>query len=253
MPAIFPCTAMEDADGQSSLSSDGPRRRNDYDRAVGDREDAIVVRVPWRVSTRREEAIVEALAETGHVSRRVPAVADLVPLVEAMARGNERALEQLYDATVGKLYALASAILRNVEDAEEVVCATYAYAWANAARFDDVRGNVLGWLLMLCRSRALDRLRQRRTAQLAEGSAGIESLVDEAGQPDDLLALLQQSSRVRTAVAQLMPVRRRLIALAFLRDLSHQQIADRTGLALGTVKSHLRRALTQLREHLEAT
>lgn len=209
--------------------------RSDYDRA-----------------TRREGATVEALAETRHVLQGAP-TAELVQLIEAMARGNERALEQLYDATVGKLYALASAILRSVEDAEEVVCATYAYAWANAARFDDVRGNVLGWLLMLCRSRALDRLRQRRAAQLPEGSTEIESIAAEDDQPDDLLALLQQRSRVRTAVAQLTPVRRRLIALAFLQDLSHQQIAEKTGLALGTVKSHLRRALAQLREHLEAT
>ena len=106
---------------------------------------------------------------------------------------------------------------------------------------------------MLCRSRALDRLRQRRAAQLPEGSTEIESIAAEDDQPDDLLALLQQRSRVRTAVAQLTPVRRRLIALAFLQDLSHQQIAEKTGLALGTVKSHLRRALAQLREHLEAT
>lgn len=235
MAVVFPCDALEAPDGQSSRSSDGPRMRGDYDRA-----------------TRREVAAVEALAETRQVLQGTPA-AELVQLIEAMARGNERALEQLYDATVGKLYALACAILRSVEDAEEVVCATYAYAWANAARFDDVRGNVLGWLLMLCRSRALDRLRQRRAAQLPEGSTEIENIADEDDQPDDLLALLQQRSRVRTAVAQLTPVRRRLIALAFLQDLSHQQIAERTGLALGTVKSHLRRALAQLREHLEAT
>ena len=87
---------------------------------------------------------------------------DLAALVERMRSGQERALEELYDATVGKLYALASVILRSAEDAEEVVCETYAYAWANAARFDASRGNVLGWLLMLCRSRAIDRLRQRR-------------------------------------------------------------------------------------------
>lgn len=220
---------------EQSLSSDGPGVRGDYDRTM-----------------RREEADVEALIDTRQVLHGGQTT-QLVQLIEAMARGNERALEQLYDATVGKLYALASAILRSVEDAEEVVCATYAYAWANASRFDDVRGNVLGWLLMLCRSRALDRLRQRRAAQLPEGSTEIESIAGEDDQPDDLLALLQQRSRVRTAVAQLTPVRRRLIALAFLQDLSHQQIAERTGLALGTVKSHLRRALAQLREHLEAT
>ena len=89
-------------------------------------------------------------------------VRDLDALVERMRGGHERALEELYDATVGKLYALASAILRSAVDTEEIVCETYAYAWANAARFDASRASALGWLLMLCRSRALDRLRQRR-------------------------------------------------------------------------------------------
>ena len=84
-------------------------------------------------------------------------VRNLAALVERMRLGQECALEELYDATVGKLYALASVVLRSREDAEEVVCETYAYAWANAARFDASRGNALGWLLMLCRSRAIDR------------------------------------------------------------------------------------------------
>src|SRR5687768_1891977 len=95
------------------------------------------------------------------------AVGNLAALIEQMRIGQERALEELYDATVGKLYALASAILRSAEDTEEVVCETYAYAWANAARFDASRANALGWLLMLCRSRALDRLRQRRATNNA--------------------------------------------------------------------------------------
>ena len=100
------------------------------------------------------------------------AVRNLAALIEGMRIGQERALEELYDATVGKLYALASAILRSAEDTEEIVCETYAYAWANASRFDASRANALGWLLMLCRSRALDRLRQRRaTASALEVAA----------------------------------------------------------------------------------
>jgi RNA polymerase sigma-70 factor (ECF subfamily) len=176
---------------------------------------------------------------------------DLAQLIGKMARGNERALEGLYDATVGKLYALALAILRSAEDAEEVVCMTYAYAWANASQYDDSRGNVLGWLLMLCRSRALDRLRQRHANVVAAGSRELESIAAEDNQPEDLLLLLQQRSRVRAALSALSAERRRLISLAFLQDLSHQQIAQATGMALGTVKSHLRRALAQLREQLE--
>ncbi len=195
---------------------------------------------------------MEALAE-GRGLAEAQTTVDLAELIAAMDAGSERALEQLYDATVSKLYALANAILRNVEDAEEVVCATYAYAWANAAEYDDHRGNALGWLLMLCRSRSLDRLRQRRSNIISDEGAELSGIATEDPQPDDLLALLQQRSRVRAALAQLTPERRRLISLAFLQDLSHQQIAEVTGLALGTVKSHLRRGLAQLRDYLETT
>ena len=181
------------------------------------------------------------------------AVRNLAALVERMRIGQERALEELYDATVGKLYALASAILRSAEDTEEIVCETYAYAWANAARFDASRANALGWLLMLCRSRALDRLRQRRaTAAALDVVALREAESGNADQPFDILSLMQQRTSIHAALAQLTPERRHLVSLAFLQGLSHQEIADATQMPLGTVKSHVRRALTQLREALEA-
>jgi RNA polymerase sigma-70 factor (ECF subfamily) len=179
------------------------------------------------------------------------AVHSLAPLVERMRSGQERALEELYEATVGNLYALASAILRSAEDTEEIVCETYAYAWANAARFDASRANVLGWLLMLCRSRALDRLRQRRTTASALQLAASRQVDARAvDQPYDILFLMQQRSSIHRALAQLAPERRYLVSLAFLHGLSHQEIADATRLPLGTVKSHVRRALAQLRTAL---
>ena len=181
------------------------------------------------------------------------AVHGLATLVERMRSGQERALEELYEATVGKLYALASAILRSAEDTDEIVCETYAYAWANAARFDASRANALGWLLMLCRSRALDRLRQRRTTANALDVVATRQIDNGASdQPYDILSLMQRRSRVHLALSQLTPERRHLVSLAFLQGLSHQEIADVTRLPLGTVKSHVRRALAQLREALEA-
>ena len=181
------------------------------------------------------------------------AVHSLATLIERMRNGQERALEELYEATVGKLYALASAILRSAEDTEEIVCETYAYAWTNAARFDAGRANVLGWLLMLCRSRALDRLRQRRAQAHALDVVAMRE-TDSLGsdQPHDILSLMQRRSRVHAALSQLTPERRHLVSLAFLQGLSHQEIAAATSLPLGTVKSHVRRALAQLREALEA-
>ena len=194
----------------------------------------------WELQALTKEAALGEAEPTG----------DLIPWVEGMRRGDERALEALYDATVGKLYALASAILRNVEDAEEVVCATYAYAWANAGRFDTARAEVLGWLLMLCRSRALDRLRQRRREVEVVDIADVDLAAEDA-QPDDMIGLLQQTSHVRLAMSKLTPERRKLVSLAFLQGLSHQEIVEVTHLPLGTVKSHMRRALTQLREALQ--
>lgn len=180
-----------------------------------------------------------------------PASLQLAQWIAAMRRGDERALEQVYDATVARLHALASTILRNEEDAEEVVCSTYAYAWANAGRFEPERANALAWLLMLCRSRALDRLRQRRAGPATIDFDTVAELEgDERGQPEDLLSLFQQRSRVHAALEQLTPQRRLLVSLSFLQGLSHQEIAQMTGIPLGTVKSNARRALAQLRTAL---
>lgn len=181
-----------------------------------------------------------------------PKADELARLVGEMSRGDERALEQLYDATVGKLYALASSILRRVEDAEEVVCATYAHAWINSSSYNTGRGSVLGWLLMLCRSRAIDRLRQLRLAGVEVDVSALCDMQAENDQPDDLLSFMQQNGRVRAALSKLTPERRQLISLAFFTGMSHQEIAAATGIPLGTVKSHLRRALAQLRDELES-
>ena len=201
----------------------------------------------------RSSAMVLQAAINDVSQSEAAAVGSLATLVERIRRGQERALEELYEATVGKLYALASAILRSAEDAEEIVCETYAYAWANAARFDASRANALGWLLMLCRSRALDRVRQRRANATALDIAALrETDSGSSDQPYNILDLMQRRSRVHTALSQLTPERRHLVSLAFLQGLSHQEIADATRLPLGTVKSHVRRALAQLRDSLEA-
>ncbi len=170
-----------------------------------------------------------------------------------MAAGQQQALEQLYDATVGKVYALALRILRNAADAEEIVCDTYSQAWESASQFDASRAAALGWLLMICRSRALDRLRQMRSRG-SRSSVDLDAageLADSGPAAEDLLSAMQEGSRVRSALAALSDERRKLVSLAFFEGLSHQEIADRTGLPLGTVKSHVRRALTTLRVSLE--
>lgn len=174
-------------------------------------------------------------------------------LVEGMQGGSEEALAALYQATVAQLHALAVAILRNAADAEEVVCATYIQAWESASQFDRERGSAIAWLMMMCRSRALDVRRRARLRSNAGGDDQIMLMPSTDATAEDLVSLTEQASRVREALLSLTPERRHLVSLAFLRDLTHQEIAAYTSLPLGTVKSHLRRAFAQLREQLEET
>ncbi len=183
-------------------------------------------------------------------SGAAPAALDLDQLVAEMRAGRQHALETLYDATVGKVFAFALRLMRNPEDAEEVVCDTYAQAWSRAAAFDPSRASALGWLLMICRSRALDRLRQLRADAGRTDLEAIADLADEGPQPEELLSMLQEGTRVHMALAALSPERQQLVGMAFLKGLSHQEIADRTGMPLGTVKSHVRRALAEMRATL---
>ncbi len=160
----------------------------------------------------------------------------------------EDALSRLYDAMAGRIYGLALRITRNVQTAEEVVEDTFWQVWRQAPRFDPERGSAAGWMLNMTRSRALDALRRADTVQ-CDAEAG-EHEPDLAEGPEDLFAANEAGQQLESALAGLEPLPRQLVALAFFRGLSHEEIAVHTGLPLGTVKSHIRRALGRLRETL---
>jgi RNA polymerase sigma-70 factor (ECF subfamily) len=139
--------------------------------------------------------------------------------------------------------------LRNSEDAEEVVCDTFAQAWSQSEKFDSDLASPIGWLMMMCRTRAIDRLRQNssRRSPTAITLRSAFGFVDEPLSPDELLSLFQSNSRVRQTVEALRPQRLQLVGLAFFEGLTFTEVAQRVGMPLGTVKSHIRRALAELR------
>ena len=199
-------------------------------------------------STAAQDAARNATAPTLHA---VAPDSDLTGLLQRVSRRDEAALRHLYQATSAKLYGLAQAMLGNAADAEEVVCDSYVQAWRSAARFDPGRGSVLAWLLMMCRSRALDLLRQRRSRAAAESAASRFAEEDTESAAEDLLHQAQAGTAIHQALDVLSPLRRHLVALAFFRGLSHQEIARAARLPIGTVKSHLRRSLQGMRAVLE--
>lgn len=178
--------------------------------------------------------------------------AHMQALVTAIAAHDEQALADLYEATLNRVYGVALRITRNAQAAEEVSEDVYWQVWREAPRFDAQRGNVIAWLLTIARSRALDYLRKADDAELCEEPEAL--LLDEPsreGDPQDLLAATQNNTRLNQALQQLEPVQRQLVAMAFFRGLTHEEIAAFSDMALGTVKSHIRRALKQLHDVLE--
>lgn len=197
----------------------------------------------------------EAGPATVLTTSRVPVDADerlLQAWMQQIVDRDEQALARLYDATSARVYGLVLRITRRAALAEEVVEDTFWQAWRQAPRFNADRGKVITWLLAMARSRAIDALRRDERFQHAElpddDSAAAE--VDPAWPAHDLLAATRNEARVHAAVATLEPRARQLVALAFFRGLTHEEIAAQTALPLGSVKSLIRRALLQLRQLL---
>jgi RNA polymerase sigma factor (sigma-70 family) len=164
----------------------------------------------------------------------------------------DRAFSTLYEATVDRVYSVVRRFLRDDHLCEEVVEEVYCQAWRDAATHDDTRGPVIAWLLMMARSRALDFLRKQRSSPI-DYVDNIEEAADElaAEDPFSMAATAAEQGVVHEALLALKGPARQMVSLAFMRGLTHQEIADVLKLPLGTVKTTIRRALQQMRTAIE--
>jgi RNA polymerase sigma-70 factor (ECF subfamily) len=172
-------------------------------------------------------------------------------LVRGCARGDHAALSSLYDQTSSLVYGVALRVLSNPEDAEEVTIDVYSQVWRTAAQFEAARGSVMAWLVMLARSRAIDRTRSRATRMRVEAPiADTACFAAQDAGPDRVTEAGQRRSRVRAAMDRLSADQRRVVELAFFSGLSHSELADHLGVPLGTVKTRIRASMVKLRESL---
>jgi RNA polymerase sigma-70 factor (ECF subfamily) len=166
---------------------------------------------------------------------------DAEKILHQLAGGDGRALGELYDCYASVVRRLATRILRDRSDAEDVVQDVFVQVWSQAARFDPVRGTALAWLCTIARTRAIDRLRRRvaRREQVGDPYAAV------TGPPrsEELFA-------VRKALDGISPDQRRALELAYYDGLTHSEIARKVGAPLGTIKTRIRTALTRLRDTL---
>jgi RNA polymerase sigma-70 factor (ECF subfamily) len=172
-------------------------------------------------------------------------------LVGRLASGDRAAMAQLYDIYGKLLYSLAFRMLADEGDAEDVVQDVFTRVWSHASTFDNARGSVIAWLVTMTRTRAIDRLRARRTrpeATAVHDRAAIDGLPVSAAPIDMRLISEQEGLRLRQALEALPSLERIAIELAYFEGLSQSEIADRLEQPLGTVKTRMRRGLLRLRD-----
>jgi RNA polymerase sigma-70 factor (ECF subfamily) len=179
-----------------------------------------------------------------------------------VAEGDADALAVLYDRHGTAVFSLCLRMLRDAEEAEELLEDVFWQLWRRADQFDPARGGALAYLLTLARSRAIDRLRarQRRTRLrsempdplLGENLLGAQSFASSSPLQEALA--LERRERVRVALAALPAPQREAVELSFLEGLSHPEISTRLGEPLGTIKTRIRSGLLRMRDSLrEAT
>jgi RNA polymerase sigma-70 factor, ECF subfamily len=168
-------------------------------------------------------------------------------LLHRCAGGDRAAFRALYDRWGGRLYGIALRITRQAALAADAVQDAFVQIWQQAHRFDPDRGGPEAWLVGIVRYRALDIVRRR--SREAPGHEP-EERKDET--PDALARLVSSAEGValHRCLGQLEEDRRRLVVMAFVDGLSHSELAERTHVPLGTVKSRIRRSLISLRECL---
>lgn len=176
----------------------------------------------------------------------VPNDADLA---DAFSAGRESALRQLYDRYGALVYRIALGITRSPHDAEDVTQLTFVSAWQGRSTFDPLAGSLPAWLIGIARRRSLDIIRSSRRHSAHDRAAEqlAEPLTDIHEAPEAIIDRIV----IADELEQLSEQQRRILELAFYDDLTHAQIAALTDLPLGTVKSHLRRGLQQLRNRWE--
>jgi RNA polymerase sigma-70 factor (ECF subfamily) len=177
-----------------------------------------------------------------------PIPSDLLPRI---GYGDESALQELQIRTRTRVAYRIRRIVKDPGHAEEVLQDVYTYIWLHASDYRGERGTPWSWICMLARSRALDRFRQLRRESA-------ETVFDEKVRPpasrDSVPEIgdVWKYSRLQASVLELPADQKHLIRMAFFHGFTHLEIALRTGVPLGTVKTRIRVALLRLREKLRA-
>jgi RNA polymerase sigma-70 factor (ECF subfamily) len=172
-------------------------------------------------------------------------------LLRLVTERSPEALAELYGRHASTLLALGRRILGSTSDAEEILQETFVHVWNQAGRYDASRSSVSTWLVLLARSRAIDRLRNRKVVERTHEAAHLGSPPENAS-PEGPESVFHEErrERIRRELEKLPPEQRQVLDLAFYEGLTQTEIAARADLPLGTVKTRTLLAMKKLRSAL---
>jgi RNA polymerase sigma-70 factor (ECF subfamily) len=174
-------------------------------------------------------------------------------LMVGIAKGNEESLSELYERYGKIVFAVCMRALGNRNEAEEVTSKVFWEIWERSERYNSTRGSVQAYVLTIARSRAVDRLRSKQTPAAETSQIHLDAVPIPGGDsfdPSDRLVFEERRLAMKQAIEALDPSQREAIELAFFGGLTHREVAEKLGRPLGTVKAHIRKGLTCLRQCL---
>ncbi|MEK6323989.1 MAG: sigma-70 family RNA polymerase sigma factor [Acidobacteriota bacterium] len=176
---------------------------------------------------------------------------DWAALIKRVADGDQSALTTLYDSTSRLVFGLLLRVVSDRSTAEEVLLDVYTQVWRQASTYDTKRGAPLAWLMMIARTRGIDRLRSgKHEHQNKESLDAIGEVTATTASPEEDTVSSERRQLVRTALEALSAEQREVIELAYYSGLSHSEIALQLGQPLGTVKTRTRLGMMKLRDML---
>jgi RNA polymerase sigma-70 factor (ECF subfamily) len=175
----------------------------------------------------------------------------LAAALRRVAGGDRAALRLVYDETAAKLFGVCLRILHDRSEAEDVLQDVYLNVWRKAASFDEARASPITWLVAIARNRAIDRVRSGAGARLAAPIEDAGEIPDPALIANETIEAAQENRRLYSCLEELETRQQAAIRAAFIDGLTYEELAERSSVPLGTMKSWIRRGLAKLRACLE--
>lgn len=172
-------------------------------------------------------------------------------VLHRIASGDKTAVQDCMNQYGGLVWSLARRMLSDINEAEDAVQEIFIEIWKNAERFDEAQSSETTFVAMIARRRLIDRL--RKTTRLPNIDSFEDILVEPSRNDGETIQINIEAKQAAKAMQNLRPEQQKVLQLSIVQGYSHQEISEALKMPLGTVKTHARRGLLEVREFLENT